>query len=109
MSIGPFSGVQGSAAGAPLSQTKGSETEKNQQQASATQRKVDSVEKSEKASGIGTTEGDQQASDRDADGRRIYEDPNDPQTENPDSSKSPDPPKSKDTTGQSGSHLDLMG
>lgn len=116
MSIGSFGGVQGSAAGAPLAQTRGSETEKSQQQSSATARQADAAEKSEKASGIGTTEEDQEASERDADGRRLYEDDSDGQEQSADGqqqSSEPvppaEPPKSKDPTGQSGGQLDLMG
>ena len=64
MSVGPLSGVAGSAAGAPLSQTKGSEAERSQNDSVAQKRLVDSQDKSEKAAGIGTTEQDQEASDR---------------------------------------------
>ncbi len=114
MSIGSFGGVQGSAAGAPLSQTKGSETEKAQQQVATSERRADAADKSERASGIGTTEEDQQSSDRDADGRRMYED-DDPTTgeTGPPATSEPVPtaetPKSKDPTGQAGSQLDLLG
>ncbi|MCO6043522.1 hypothetical protein NG895_06345 [Aeoliella sp. ICT_H6.2] len=115
MSIGSFGGIQGSAAGAPLSQTRGSETEKAQQQSAASERQADAADKSQRAAGIGTTEQDQEASDRDADGRRLYEDGSDQHeqvTEEQGSSEpstSGEPPKSKDPTGQAGSQLDLMG
>ena len=117
MSIGSFGGVQGSAAGAPLSQMRGSEIEKSQQQNAASERGTDAAEKSEKASGIGTTEEDQETSDRDADGRRMYEDPSSPgegEAESEEaSSEEPtaaeEPPKSIDPTGQSGGALDLVG
>lgn len=73
MSMGPVGGVIGSAAGTALSQTKGATTERAaaDAQAKATTDELDL--KAEKASGIGQTEGDQEASDRDADGRRMWE------------------------------------
>ncbi len=71
MSMGPMSGVVGSAAGAPLSQTSGSETERAQKDASAHQRLVDTDKKAADAAGIGQTEEDQGTSERDADGRRF--------------------------------------
>lgn len=112
MSIGSFGGIQGSAAGAPLSQSQGSETEKTRQQAAASERKAEATDKSEKASGIGTTEEDQQASDRDADGRRMYEDnaeqpPTGQQSAEP--ATTGEPPKSKDPSGLAGGQLDLLG
>ena len=73
MSIGPMSAVPASAAGVPLSQTKGAETERSQQQSTAAERKVSSDLKAEAASGIGDTEADEQTSERDADGRRLWE------------------------------------
>ncbi|QDU55223.1 hypothetical protein [Aeoliella mucimassa] len=114
MSIGSFGGVQGSAAGAPLSQTRGSETERAQQANAASERGTDAADRSEKASGIGTTEEDQGAGDRDADGRRMWEDdlPSEQHAEQVDTHE-PTPaaelPKSIDPTGQSGGRLDLMG
>ncbi|MEN0111150.1 MAG: hypothetical protein AAF805_10555 [Planctomycetota bacterium] len=75
MSMGPVGGVVGSAAGTALSQTKGATSERvaADTQAQATTDELDL--KAEKASGIGQTEGDQEASDRDADGRRMWERP----------------------------------
>ncbi|HMP08556.1 MAG TPA: hypothetical protein PJ982_19595 [Lacipirellulaceae bacterium] len=75
MNVGLTPGALTSAAGAPLAQTGGSETERTQKDSAARARVVDSQEKSERASGIGTTEQDQQADERDADGRRLWERP----------------------------------
>jgi len=111
MSVGSLGGIVGSAAGAPLSQTTGTEAEKTQKESSAGQRLTDSQEKSESAAGIGTTEQDQEASDRDADGRRLWEAPpkENPQ-EPPDSpEEEPNAPRSKDPSGEAGNRLDLMG
>ena len=73
MNVGPMSGVVGSAAGAPLSQTAGSETERAQKDSSAHQRQVEKDKKAADAAGIGQTEEDQGTSERDADGRRFWE------------------------------------
>ena len=110
MTVGPMGGIVGSAAGTPLSQTAGSEAERASKDASAGQRVAESKEKSEKASGIGQTEQDQEASERDADGRRLWEAPpggkeEDAQTKENKSSQR----KSKDPTGNSGNSLDLSG
>lgn len=110
MSIGPMSGVVGSAAGAPLSQTAGSETERAAKESSATQRQVTNDTKAEQAAGIGQTESDEGPTDRDADGRRLWE--GDPEAKQEPQAKTPEresPPQVKDPTGQSGSSLDLTG
>ena len=110
MSMGPIGGVVGSAAGAPLSQTKGSETERSQRDASAQARQTETDAKAEQAAGIGQTEEDQQASDRDADGRRLWEPPvTGEENQAADDSPADEPHQSKDTTGQAGNQLDLMG
>ncbi len=110
MSIGAFGGLQGAAAGAPLSQTKGSEIEKNSQQASAAKRGADAGAKAEEAAGVGTTEEDQGASDRDADGRRMYEDTVEIEsTEETEPEAITEAPKGNNTTAKSGNQLDLMG
>jgi hypothetical protein len=110
MSLLPLGGVVGSAAGASLSQTAGSETERTQRDSGAQQRQVDSADRSEQAAGIGTTEQDEETSERDADGRRLWEAAAD---------KKKDPKKaevaaaearlSRDASGLSGNHLDLTG
>ena len=109
MNVGPMGGIVGSAAGAPLSQTTGSETERAKADASAKQRQVDNDQKAENAAGIGQTESDEGPAERDADGRRLWEGEaagKNPQEQQPD----PEPPKqAKDPTGQSGSGLDLTG
>ena len=106
MSLGPMSGVPGSAAGAPLSQTKGSEAERARKEASDTGRQVDNEAKAEKSSGIGQTEQDEGTSERDADGRRFWEKPTASEKEPPEA----EPPRqSVDPTGESGNSLDLTG
>jgi hypothetical protein len=112
MSMGPLGGVVGSAAGAPLSQTAGSDSERVQRDSVAQQRHADASQRAERAAGIGQTEQDQESSERDADGRRPWE-------LSISSDKSKDQPtdplapiltrQSKDATGQSGTQLDLTG
>jgi hypothetical protein len=106
MSVGSLGGLIGSAAGAPLSQTGGSETERTSRDAAAQQRSTDAAARSEKAAGIGTTEQDQEASERDADGRRLWEAP--PEKNKQDAAADAER-QSRDPTGQCGTHLDLTG
>ena len=111
MSIGPM-GIIGSAAGSPIAQSSGSEVERAKQDASDQQRRVATDKKAESAAGIGQTEEDQQASERDADGRRLWEEPagkQDATPESQDESTDSGPRQSKDTTGQSGTQLDISG
>jgi hypothetical protein len=110
MSMGPLGGVISSAAGAPLSQTAGSEAERVQKESLAQNRQVDANQKAELAAGIGQTEQDQESSERDADGRRLWEAPAKAAKEeaNADASEAAIR-QSKDATGQSGTQLDLTG
>jgi hypothetical protein len=105
MSIGSL-GIIGSAAGTPLSQAKGTETDKAAQSTSDQARQVQSDRHAEAAAGIGQTEQDEQASDRDADGRRPWEiggkKPDDDE-------ESANTLLSKDPTGEKGNQLDLSG
>lgn len=73
MSMGPLGGIVGSVAGAPLSQTKGSSEERTARDAAATEAKDELDLRAEKSSGVGQTESDSESSDRDADGRRLWE------------------------------------
>ena len=110
MSVGPL-GMIGSAAGTPLSQTKGSDADKAQHDAANQARESTAARQAERASGIGQTEHDEQASDRDADGRRVWEiGGKKPQEESADEQSAGETaPQSKDPTGRSGSQLDLSG
>ncbi len=110
MSVGSLGGVIGSAAGAPLSQTAGSETERAQKESLAQNRQVDANQKAELAAGIGQTEQDQESSERDADGRRLWEAPAKTGNERQDADVAEATVRqSKDATGQSGTQLDLTG
>ncbi|MEN1681184.1 MAG: hypothetical protein AAGJ46_16475 [Planctomycetota bacterium] len=115
MSVGPIGGVLSSAAGAPLSQTAGSETERAKTEGASQARERDATQKAEKSSGVGQTQEDQGASDRDADGRRMWEAPEDTVDiestgeEQSDTDAAPTLPtkESKDATGEAGNSLDL--
>ena len=105
MSIGPL-GIVPSAAGTPLSQTKGAELDRTQGEVGAQGRQVYHDRKAEAASGIGEPDGENHEADqRAADGRRPWEDPPEPENK----SGSTRSKQSKDPTQQSGNLLDLTG
>ena len=106
-SMGPLGGILGSAAGSPLSQTKGAATERANQDSSAAERIADADKKSEKASGIGQTEQDGETSDRDADGRRLWERTTKKKKQE-ESEESTEPTKRR-PKGDTGGQLDLLG
>jgi hypothetical protein len=111
----PVSGTLTSAAGAPLSQTAGSESERAQKDAIAQRRTIDANQHAEQSAGIGQTEQDQETSERDADGRRLWERPGEngrkAEADPSNAGSDADVPirQSKDPTGQSGTKLDLTG
>jgi hypothetical protein len=113
MSMGPLGGIVGSAAGTSLSQTAGAETERSQRDTAAQHRQIDASERSELASGIGQTEQDQESSERDADGRRLWEAPGKRKKDSKEELAGDDASalskQSKDPSGQSGTKLDLTG
>ncbi len=109
MSMVPLGGVASSAAGAPLSQTAGSETERLQKGSLSQSRQTDAEQKAELAAGIGQTAEDQQTSERDADGRRLWEGPAKVGKATQTAEAEAAARQSKDATGQSGTKLDLTG
>jgi hypothetical protein len=109
MSMGPVGGVVGSAAGTSLSQAAGSEAERAKESTSH-QRAASANQKAELASGVGHTEQDQESSERDADGRRLWEAPAKREDKKAKAEEEADHLRqSKDPTGQSGTKLDLTG
>jgi hypothetical protein len=103
----------GSAVGAPVAQSQGSDVQRSQQDAAGQARETQMNQKAEQASGVGQTEQHEQASDRDADGRRPWELGPRPAAE--EASAAVEPPiaaassRPKDPTGWAGRHLDLQG
>jgi hypothetical protein len=102
-------GIVGSLAGTAISQ-RAAEAERTERETSVEKRAAEATEKAEKAAGIGETEEDSQASERDADGRRLWEEPGQAQKKK----MSPEPtesaaPLTKDPSGACGSTLDLVG
>jgi hypothetical protein len=110
MSVGPMGGLPASAAGASLAQTKGSDVDRTQQDSAAQQRRVQTDQKAEMAAGIGETDGEDHATgERDADGRRLWEQMGDGSEKHGTGESGADQSRPKDPTGQSGSLLDLSG
>jgi hypothetical protein len=105
MSIGPL-GITASTAGAPLAQTKGAALERAQEEVGAERRRVYHEQEAAAAAGVGEPDGENhETTDRDADGRRPWEDPPEGQPRPP----PPDARQSKDPSRQSGNLLDLTG
>ncbi|MCE9605215.1 MAG: hypothetical protein K8U03_09980 [Planctomycetia bacterium] len=106
MSIGSL-GIIGSIAATPASQAKAG-VDKAREAADIQQREVHSQAAAEDAAGIGVTDGSTETSDRDADGRRLYEAP--PEAHGDDAGENVEAaPNAIDPSGQSGSRLDLSG
>ncbi|MBN2291459.1 MAG: hypothetical protein JXM70_03480 [Pirellulales bacterium] len=110
MSIGPSAGLAGSVAGTPLAQASSSESDRIRQEVSAQQRQTVSEQKAENAAGIGETDGeDHETEDRDADGRKLWEETPEGKGQSPDEDRDDEPIRVKDVNGQSGNLLDLSG
>ncbi len=111
MSVGPTGGIAGSVAGSPLAQSKSSDVERTGQDVANQQRRVQADKKAESAAGIGQTDGeDHETAERDADGRRLWEETAGKKTEQEAAQDDPDPERqSKDTSGLSGNLFDLSG
>lgn len=108
MSVGPLGFVAG-VAGTPLSQAHGGDVDRLQQETSNQTRQVRGQQQAADAAGVGTTEQDSQAEDRDADGRRLWEPAPSPPREETDPLEAETQPRARDPQGQSGTELDLLG
>jgi hypothetical protein len=105
MSIGPMGGTPAAAAGLPLAQTKGGETDRVQQDLAAQQRQSYYAEMAAIAAGVGETDGENhETADRDAEGRLLWE-------SSPEARRAGDngPPKEMKSDGETGNLLDLTG
>ena len=110
MSVGPM-GMAGSVAGG-LPQIRNADAGRAEKESSDQTRQATSDRQAEAAAGVGETAQDEKASDRDADGRRLWE-AMPQQADEPDDAKEDakpeETPRSKDPTGTSGGQLDLSG
>ena len=109
MSIGPLGPIV-SAAGSSLAQSKGSELERTQNEVAGQERQTEVGRQAENAAGIGAADGENhETSERDADGRRLWEAPLGKRGRGDAFGGAHEPPQAKDPTGQSGGQLDLSG
>src|SRR5438552_9297410 len=102
-------GIVGGLAGTPAPQ-RAAETDRAERQSVDQARTTEAGERAENAGGIGQTEEDSQSSDRDADGRRLWE--KQQRAKKPDSvpaAADATLPLAKDPSGACGNQLDLMG
>ncbi|MEO0530783.1 MAG: hypothetical protein AAF266_09455 [Planctomycetota bacterium] len=106
MSMGPLGGIVSSAAGTALSQTKGASTEREATEAAARDKADELDLRAEKSSGVGQTEGDAESSDRDADGRRLWEQQQERDKEDPGEEAADEVQSSEND--EDGGHLDLI-
>ena len=90
---------------------RAAETDRAERQSVDQARTAETAERAENAAGIGQTEEDSQSSDRDADGRRLWEKPLRPKKPDPAAPVATDSalPLAKDPTGSCGNQLDLLG
>ena len=109
MTMVPLGGIIGSAAGAPLSQSAGSETERASKEGQNLSRQTNAQELAEQAAGIGQTGEDRESSERDADGRRLWEAPAKRGVSALDETSEEPTRLSRDATGQCGNQLDVTG
>jgi hypothetical protein len=112
MNVGISAGIPASIAGAPMAQISGSEVDRAKTETSAQRRAHTSDIKAEQAAGIGATDGeDHTTSDRDADGRRMWELPHQANhaPQDTDTAAEPIEHHSLDPTGTRGGLLDLSG
>lgn len=97
--------IVGSLAGLPLAQTKGTESDRAIRESADKARETSAVERAESAAGIGATEEESAAGDRDADGRQVLVRQQFEREQSDDDADSPHRPK--DPAGHSGTQLDL--
>jgi hypothetical protein len=109
MTVGPLGGVAGSVAGSPLAQRGAQDVDRTHQEAIGRERAISADEQADRAAGIGTTDEDQEAGERDADGRRLWERP--PRGKTPTTPEDVSPPlaPAKDASGACGNQLDVTG
>lgn len=106
MSSIPPSGIV-SAAGSPQALRQGNDIQRGASDQAQQVRQHQSEQKAEDAAGVGQTEQDEQAGDRDADGRRLWEATE--RAAESDAESHPGKGASHDPSGNCGTRLDLSG
>ena len=109
MSVSPLGSPLNSVLGSPIAQTHGTEVDRAQQENTNQSHRTHSHAKAEQASGIGEMEEEQEATDREVDGRRPWEMPTKPSPAENDQESPGDRSSASDPTGATGSQLDLRG
>jgi len=109
MSVGPMVSIAASMAATPLAQSRGSDVERATLDTIQRDRTVTSQQHAEAAEGVGVTDRDSETSERDADGRRLWEETGMKPPETPGEETARQERKSLDATKQSGTQLDLSG
>jgi hypothetical protein len=108
MNMSPM-GPLNSIAGTHLAQTKGAETDRASQESG----KQTSTQKAADGAATGAVDEDKGAGDRDADGRKLWEEtlppPDQGDTTDASSGQPPTSRQSRDATGERGANLDLTG
>jgi hypothetical protein len=115
MSVGSL-GIAGGLAGTPVAQKTGVAVDRAKQDTAHAQRQAEATQRTADAAGIGQTHEEQEASERDADGRMPWERQERAAEASPadvDQSiagdPSQNPPGVRDPKGESGGQLDLVG
>jgi hypothetical protein len=107
-------GTIGSVATGQLQQARAAEGDRATQEVANQARQSDSNRRAADAAGIGQTEREGEASERDADGRRLWERQGKPKPQSnspevPAEADAPSAPQSKDPSGEAGTQIDLSG
>ena len=110
MSTGAL-GAIGSVATGQLQQTRSAEADRATQEVSNQTRHAESNRRANDAAGIGETQREGETSERDADGRRLWERSEKPKQNAPEdpSAESATTSQSKDPSGIAGNQIDLSG
>ena len=109
MSIGSL-GIVGSVAAGQLQQTRNADSDRAVQDHRSHAQDFEAAKEAEAAEGIGKTTEEGKTSDRDADGRRLWERPTPKAIKgNEPDGEAEEPARSLDPTGEAGGQIDLCG
>ncbi len=109
MSTGPLGSIGAGAAGLPLAQVRAGDAERAKEKIDRDGSRAADI-KAEKSAGVGETDGeDHETAERDADGRRPWEEPPPPQESDSQGNEAMQGDLPPDPTGQSGNLLDISG